>query len=322
MDKPRKNIISKRINLAELRKFLGKDARTYGSTGTYILSPATMEESTKRSISFCTLSNPDTLEAIAHSKAKVVFCPSDLPVSEKHYQNKTLILIPDPRLGFTRMLEEYFAEEPKFSISPMAVIDKKAEIHPKTFIGPYTCISRCTIGEGTVIYGNCHIYSGVNIGKNVTINAGTAIGLDGLDFVRNQKGELKKTVHLAGVVIKDNVHIGSNVCIHRGVFRDTVIGQGAKIGSLCNIGHESIIGKHCLISVESMTGGGCNIGDYSFIAMNVCIKPGVKIGKNVMLGMGSTVTGDIPDGTIAYGSPAKVIRQNPIVFGNVNSTKR
>lgn len=300
--------------MTELGQILGKDTRVLGATGTYILSPAGMEEATERSIAYCTSSNPVALEAISNSKAKVIFCPSDLPLSEKHYQNKTLILTPNPRLAFTQMLQEYFAEEPEFGISPTAIIDKDAEIHPYTFIGAHTFVGGGIIGEKTVIYGNSHIYPDVKIGKNVTINAGTAIGLEGMQFARDQKGALHKSVHLAGVVISDDVHIGSNVCIHKGTFQDTVIGQGVKIGSLCNIGHNVTIGKHCLLAVHITIGGSCIIGDYSFIAMNVCIKPLVKIGKNVMIGMGSVVTNDIPDNTIAYGSPAKVIRENPIIF--------
>lgn len=52
------------------------------------------------------------------------------------------------------------------------------------------------------------------------------------------------------------------------------------------------------------------IGDDTWICGNVTIVPGVHIGKNVVIGAGSVVTKDIPDGVIAAGNPCKVIREN------------
>lgn len=50
------------------------------------------------------------------------------------------------------------------------------------------------------------------------------------------------------------------------------------------------------------------IGDNVWIGGNTCIMPGVKIGKNVVIGAGSVVTKDIPDDVIAFGNPCKVVR--------------
>lgn len=51
------------------------------------------------------------------------------------------------------------------------------------------------------------------------------------------------------------------------------------------------------------------IGDNVWIGGNTCIMPGVKIGKNVVIGAGSVVTKDIPDDVIAFGNPCKVVRK-------------
>lgn len=50
------------------------------------------------------------------------------------------------------------------------------------------------------------------------------------------------------------------------------------------------------------------IGDGSWIGGATTINPGVKIGKNVVIGSGSVVTKDIPDNTIAVGNPCRVIK--------------
>jgi maltose O-acetyltransferase len=52
-----------------------------------------------------------------------------------------------------------------------------------------------------------------------------------------------------------------------------------------------------------------SIGDDVWVGGNVVINPGVKIGSNVVIGSGSVVVKDIPDGVIAAGNPAKVIRE-------------
>lgn len=51
------------------------------------------------------------------------------------------------------------------------------------------------------------------------------------------------------------------------------------------------------------------IGDDTWIGGNVTILPGVHIGKRCVIGAGSLVTKDIPDDSLAYGSPCRVIRK-------------
>ncbi len=52
------------------------------------------------------------------------------------------------------------------------------------------------------------------------------------------------------------------------------------------------------------------IGDNVWIGGGAIIMPGVTIGDNVVIGAGSVVTKDIPDNTIAYGNPCRVMREN------------
>jgi hypothetical protein len=55
--------------------------------------------------------------------------------------------------------------------------------------------------------------------------------------------------------------------------------------------------------------GEIHIGDYTWIP-GAIVNPGVKIGKNCVIGINSLVTKDIPDGSFAAGSPAKIIKEN------------
>lgn len=51
------------------------------------------------------------------------------------------------------------------------------------------------------------------------------------------------------------------------------------------------------------------VGDNVWIGANVTVLPGVSIGNNTVIGGGSVVTKDIPDGVLAYGNPCRVIRK-------------
>ena len=55
---------------------------------------------------------------------------------------------------------------------------------------------------------------------------------------------------LGRVIIQDHVEIGANTTIDRGGSGDTVIGEGTKIDNLVQIGHNCMIGRHCIIVAE------------------------------------------------------------------------
>jgi UDP-3-O-[3-hydroxymyristoyl] glucosamine N-acyltransferase len=301
--------VKKRISLKELCNSLTGNFRVLGSVDGYISQADPVSDASESSISFCVETNADALDTIRKSRARVIICSDTLEFIEEDFKGKMLILVSNPRLAFTRVLKTHFQEKVKYGIDSTSVIDKHARIHPNVFIGPHCYIGKCQIDEGTVIHGHVHIYSGVKIGKRVIINAGTVIGTEGMSFATNERGEREFFPHLHGVIIEDDVWIGANASITRGVLRDTIIGQGTKIGAYCNIGHHTTIGKHCLIIVNTVTGGGCNIGDYTQISLGVCIRDRVTIGSNTIIGMGSVVTKDIGDGWVAYGIPAKEIKR-------------
>jgi UDP-3-O-[3-hydroxymyristoyl] glucosamine N-acyltransferase len=301
--------VRKRISLKELCNSIIGNTRVLGPTDGYISQPSPIETANESSISFCVGKNGDALQTIRNSKARVIICSNALEFIEEDFKDKTLILVSNPRLAFIRVLSKYFQEKVKPGIDPTNVIDKEAKIHSSVFIGPHCYIGKCQIGEGTVIHGNTYIYSGTKIGKRVVINAGTVIGTEGMSFAIDEDGVREFFPHLHGVVIEDDVWIGANASITRGVLTDTIIGQGTKIGAYCNIGHQTTIGKHCLIIVNTVTGGSCRIGDYTQTSLGVCIRDRVTIGSHTIIGMGAVVTKDIGDGWVAYGIPAKEIRR-------------
>jgi UDP-3-O-[3-hydroxymyristoyl] glucosamine N-acyltransferase len=299
----------KRISIKLLCDSLTGTYRVLGQLDGTISQADPIDAASLTSISFYIGRDRDALQTIQKSKARVIICSDTLEFPEEAFKDKTLIFVPNPRLTFARILNRYFQEEIKYGIHSTAVIDKNARIHPGVFIGPYCYIGDCQIGEGTIIYGHVHIYSGTKIGKRVVINAGTIIGTEGMSFATDEDGARELLPHICGVTIEDDVWIGANASITRGVLRDTIIGQGTKIGAYCNIGHQAIIGKHCLIIVDTVTGGSCRIGDHTQTSLGVCIRDRVSIGSNTVIGMGAVVTENIGDDVVAYGIPAKVVRK-------------
>ncbi|WP_306253736.1 DapH/DapD/GlmU-related protein [Parvularcula sp. IMCC14364] len=87
---------------------------------------------------------------------------------------------------------------------------------------------------------------------------------------------------------------------------DAVNPHLVKIGDKCVIGGESRLLAH---------GPGFDgkeltvIGDYTYLGYRVTVLPGVKIGEGCIIGAGAIVTRDIPDGSVAVGNPARVLRQ-------------
>ncbi len=303
--------MKKRVSVKELVGALNESYRVLGSMDRYISTPSPIDQAGEKSLTFCSRKKEQALQIIRSSKAGVIVCPNEIEISGLDYQNKTLIQVCNPRLTFIRLLQRYFVPPPEFGIHPSAIIDETDKIEPQVYIGPHCYIGgECEIGEGTIIYGNVYIYPKVKIGRRVIIHAGTVIGADGFGFERNEKGEYEKFPQLGGVVIGDNVEIGSNVSIDRGALGDTIIGEGTKIDNLVHIAHGVILGKHCIVIAVTIIGGSVKIGDYSWIAPHVCIREGLSIGSHVLVGMGSVVTKDIGDNLVVMGVPAKEIRRN------------
>lgn len=151
----------------------------------------------------------------------------------------------------------------------------------------------------------------VVIGNNVMIKPFTVIGMTGFGFeVNKETGKYKipltRKPHKFKVIIKDNVEIGVGCCIDKGSWRHSIIEKGTKIDNMVHTGHNTHIGKNCLICVGTTIGGSCTIGDECFLGMNCVIKQGVTIADKVTIGMGAVVTKDITEeGTTWIGNPAR-----------------
>ncbi|MGD9965477.1 MAG: UDP-3-O-(3-hydroxymyristoyl)glucosamine N-acyltransferase [Hyphomonadaceae bacterium] len=187
-------------------------------------------------------------------------------------------------------------------IGPGAEIGAGTEIGPNAVIGPGVTIGRrAKIGAGACI-------SFALIGDDVTILAGAAIGEQGFGVAGDASGPVD-VPHLGRVIIQDGVTVGANSCIDRGVFDDTIIGEGAKIDNLCHVAHNCIIGRGVLIAAFGGISGSTRIGDGVTLGGRVGVADHRNIGAGATLAGGAAVFQDVPPGEVWSGYPAKPLRK-------------
>jgi UDP-3-O-[3-hydroxymyristoyl] glucosamine N-acyltransferase len=188
-------------------------------------------------------------------------------------------------------------------IGPRAEIGAGTVVSANVVIGPEVRIGRdCAIGAGSTI-------THALIGDRVIIHPGCHIGQDGFGYLSSAQGHVK-VPQVGRVVIHDDVEIGAGTAIDRGGIRDTVIGEGTKIDNMVQIGHNVVIGRHCIIVAQSGLSGSVTLEDFVVLAARVGIHPHVTVGKGAELAARSSVMRDVPRGARWGGFPnAKPIKQ-------------
>jgi len=116
-------------------------------------------------------------------------------------------------------------------------------------------------------------------------------------------------IHPSSIAL-ENIRYGEGVIIYPGVVMTTniTVGDFTIINAGATIGHDSKIGSYCHVAPGVHIAGNVTVGDESWIGIGASISMRVNIGSHVMIGAGAVVVSDIPDNTLAYGVPAKVVR--------------
>jgi UDP-3-O-[3-hydroxymyristoyl] glucosamine N-acyltransferase len=219
-------------------------------------------------------------------------------------KGKALLISDDPFRDFNKLANHFNSfKVSNSSISKTAQIGKETIIQPNVFIG-----NDVVIGDNCLIHANVTINNGAQIGNNVTIHSGTVIGGDAF-YYKNRDQGFDKLVSTGIVLIQDDVEIGSNCTIDRGVSGKTTIGQGTKIDNLVQIGHDTVIGKRCLIASQVGIAGCVIIEDKVTLWGQVGVRSDIRIGKNAVV-LGQTgVTKSIAGHKVYSGNPIQEARQ-------------
>jgi UDP-3-O-[3-hydroxymyristoyl] glucosamine N-acyltransferase len=261
-------------------------------------------------------------ERLLKTKASAVLVPADftdLPPQAAY------IAVADPSRSFELIVETYgfqpapfepgvhpsavVAESAKFDatkvcVGPNAAIEAGVELADGAEIGAGCFVGRnASIGSGSKMFANSTVHAECILGSGVILHSGVVIGGDGFGYEFSQ-GRHRK-VRQAGIVQIDNeVEIGAGTTVDRARFGRTWIGEGTKIDNLVQIGHNVVIGKHCIIVAGTAIAGSAIVGDYVVIAAQVGIAGHVTVGPQATLAARCGVTRDLPGGQTYLGFPA------------------
>ena len=182
------------------------------------------------------------------------------------------------------------------------------EVGDGTFIHPSVVIGNdVKIGKNAHIFPNVVLGDRTIIGDNVVIQANTVIGGDAF-YYRKLNGNFDRMISVGNVVIENNVEIGNCCTIDRGVTASTTIGEGSILDNQIQIGHDTVVGKRCLIASQTGIAGCCIIEDEVTMWGQVGIASGLTIEKGTVLLAKAGVNRNLKKGTY-FGPIAEEFRE-------------
>lgn len=186
-------------------------------------------------------------------------------------------------------------------IHPQAIVDPGARIAADVEIGPWTLIGPdVEIGAGTRIASHVVIKGPTRIGRNNRILQFSTIGEDTPDL--KYKGEP------SWLVIGDDNIIREGVTIHRGTANDrneTTIGNGNLLMAYVHVGHDSVIGNHCILVNNASLAGHCVVGDWAILSGYVLVHQFCQIGAHAFAGASAYISKDVLPYVMVAGNPAE-----------------
>jgi UDP-3-O-[3-hydroxymyristoyl] glucosamine N-acyltransferase len=269
------------------------------------------------------LSNPK-YEKYAYSTQATALIVNEA-FSPKPTVNASLIVVKDPYLSFTILLEEYHkfiqfqktgVEEPSF-MDPSSTIGSEAyrgafsyigakttigdnvKIYPQAYIGDHV-----TVGDNTIIYPGVKIYPNTVIGKNCVLHAGVVLGSAGFGYAPLEDGSYRNIPQLGNVTLGNFVHIGANSTLDGATMQgdSTSVDDGSKIDNLVQLGHNVAIGKHTVIAAQTGVSGSTKIGDFCVVGGQVGFAGHIEIANKTSIGAQSGVLKSTKEGEKLFGS--------------------
>ena len=254
--------------------------------------------------------HPKYYDTCLNSAATFIIINADKEVPP----GKTLFITEDPFEAYLKIVKHFKPFSPSNKmISDTAKVGKDTVIMPNVFLG-----NNVSIGSNCVIHPNVTIYDDSIVGDNVEIHSGTVIGGDAFYFntKKNRKNWFKKMQSCGNVIIENDVEIGANCTIDRGVSDSTIIGSGSKLDNLIQIGHDVVIGKNCLIASQVGIAGGTVLGEGVTLWGQVGVNKTLTIGANTIVMAQGGVPSSLEGNKTYWGTPVQesYIKKRELVF--------
>lgn len=251
----------------------------------------------------CFVDHPKYYDKCLQSAATfIIINNKDVTIPE----GKTLLFTAEPFEAYLKIVNHFKPFTPAYK--PIAASLSKGEgtvIMPNVFIG-----ENVTIGKNCIIHPNVVVGNDTVIGDNVIIQSGTVIGGDAFYYntKKNRDVWYKKMLSCGNVVLEDDVEVGCNCTIDRGVTSETRIGKGTKLDNQIHIGHDVVIKENCLLAAQVAVAGGVTIERGVTIWGQVGINKTLTIGANAVILARSGVASSIPGGKTYFGVPVSEAR--------------
>ena len=272
-----------KIALAELADLLGGQLLK-GDPALMIEGFASLKQAQHGDLSF--YYDTRYRKQLAETRASALLVTPDFDASQCP-DNIACIAVAEPSNSFEKVVETYGIQPAAFQpgihpsasiadgveahldkicVGANAVIERGAKIADGVEIGAGCYVGRnVLLGEDTRLFANVTIHESCEIGARVILHSGVVIGADGFGYEFDQ-GRHRK-IRQAGIVQIDNdVEIGAGTTIDRARFGRTWIGEGTKIDNQVQIGHNAVIGKHCILVSGTGVSGSAVLGDYVIMA--------------------------------------------------------
>ncbi len=318
--------------------------RVIGSASVVVERLAAVDDIDDMALTFAT--DERYLRQALASRAAAILTQETLVQAGVVY-TKPLLVVPSVRSALADLLA--LLEVPRLApgIHPTASVDTTAELGPDVALGAHVSVgprsrigARTVLGAGTVIGADVHlgddcllhpraiVLDRCRVGHRVVLQSGATIGSDGFGWAFVE-GALRKIPQVGFVELGDDVEIGANTCIDRAQTGVTSVGEGTKIDNLCQIGHNCRIGKHCAVAAQTGMAGTTIVGDYVQVGGQSAFKGHITVGSRVVIAGASHIWGDVPDGVMVSGRPARnhrdelrgqaLLRKLPKLFARVDA---
>ncbi len=201
--------------------------------------------------------------------------------------------------------------DPSAHISQGVFIGENVKIGANvTIMAGSVVLPHVEISDNTTIYPNVTIYPFTKIGKNCRIHSASVIGGDGFGYTYHQ-GKHVKIWHSGGVIIHDDVEIGSCSAVDMGTFSPTIIGEGCRLDNQVHVAHNVKLGRGCVLCGHVGIAGSAVLEDY------VVLGGKAGVGPDAHIGMGSQIAGNAmvnegaiwPAGSKLGGHPARDLKE-------------
>lgn len=233
------------------------------------------------------VNHPKYYDKALQSDATIILMDKEVECPE----GKALLISDDPFRDFNK-INTHFTKISNFTEELHDIeVGEGTKIHSSAVIGNHV-----RIGKNSHIFPNVVIGDRTVIGDNVIIQSNTVLGGDAF-YYRKLDGNFDRLISVGNVIIDNNVQIGNNCTIDRGVTDSTIIGEGSVLDNQIQIGHDTVIGKRCLIASLVGIAGCCIIEDEVTVWGQVGMASGVRVASGTVL-LGKTgVNKDLKKGT-------------------------